>query len=87
MNKFIEAIDDMLEIITGEKPKRNEVMTMRDKGFSEERTQEWVDWANKPKRARTKKGTYRADNPNTKDFNEAYVGGKAPKKRKKNAKK
>ena len=37
----------------------------------------------KPKRARTNKGTYRADDPTTKDFNEAYVGGKAPKKRKK----
>ena len=33
----------------------------------------------KPKRARTKKGTYRADDPTTRDFNEAYVGGKAPK--------
>jgi len=34
----------------------------------------------KPKRARTKKGTYRADDKSTKDYNEAYVGGKAPKK-------
>ncbi len=33
----------------------------------------------KPKRARTKKGRYKADDPTTKDFNEAYVGGKAPK--------
>ena len=39
------------------------------------------------KRARTKKGTYRADDKATKDFNEAWVGGKAPKKRKKNVKK
>ena len=30
----------------------------------------------KPKRATTKKGTYRADDPKTKDYNEAYVGGK-----------
>ena len=36
----------------------------------------------KPKRARTKKGTYRADDPKTKDYNEAWVGGKSPKKRK-----
>ena len=48
----------------------------------------------KQKRARTKKGTYRADDPKTKDYNEAYVGGKAPKdllglnkRKKKNAKK
>tara|TARA_Y100000593_G_scaffold34806_1_gene68307 strand:- start:548 stop:769 length:222 start_codon:yes stop_codon:yes gene_type:complete len=40
----------------------------------------------KPKRARTKKGTYRADDKRTKEVNEAWVGGKAPKK-KKNGKK
>ena len=34
----------------------------------------------KPKRARTVKGRYKADDPKTKDYNEAYVGGKAPKK-------
>ena len=33
----------------------------------------------KPKRARGKKGRYLADDPKTKDYNEAYVGGKAPK--------
>ena len=33
----------------------------------------------KPKRARGKKGRYLADDPATKDYNEAYVGGKAPK--------
>ena len=33
----------------------------------------------KPKRARTKKGRYKADDPKTKDYNEAFVGGKAPK--------
>ena len=32
----------------------------------------------KPKRARGKKGRYLADDPKTKDYNEAYVGGKAP---------
>ena len=49
----------------------------------------------KPKRARTKKGTYKADDKSTKDVNEAWVGGKAPtrkellglKKKTKNAKK
>ena len=33
----------------------------------------------KPKRARTKKGRYKADDKSTLDVNEAYVGGKAPK--------
>ena len=32
----------------------------------------------KPKRARTKKGRYKSDDPSTPDVNEAYVGGKAP---------
>ena len=42
----------------------------------------------KPKRARGKKGKFLADDPTTKGVNEAWVGGKAPKrKRKKNDKK
>ena len=35
----------------------------------------------KPKRARTAKGKFKADNKKTKDVNEAWVGGKAPKKK------
>ena len=45
-----------------------------------------TDLMEKPKRARTK-GRYRADDKSTKDVNEAWVGGKAPKRRKKNVKK
>ena len=37
----------------------------------------------KPKRARGKKGKFLADDKSTKEFNEAWVDGKAPKKRKK----
>ena len=37
----------------------------------------------KPKRARTNKGTYKADDKSTKNVNEAWVGGKAPKKTRK----
>ena len=33
-----------------------------------------------PKRARTKKGTYKGDDKSTPDVNEAWEGGKAPKK-------
>ena len=51
------------------------------------RFQEFVKWfeelvfgvEEKPKRARGKKGRYLADDPKTKNYNEAYVGGKAPK--------
>ena len=32
------------------------------------------------KRARTKRGRYKADDKSTKDVNEAWVGGKSPKK-------
>ena len=35
-----------------------------------------------PKRARTKRGRYKGDDKSTKDINEAWVGGKAPKKKK-----
>ena len=34
----------------------------------------------KPKRARGKKGRYKADDKSTPNVNEAWVGGKAPKK-------
>ena len=63
MNKFLETIHDMIEIISGKRPEEP-----------------------KPKRARTK-GRYKADDKSTKDVNEAWVGGKAPKRRKKNVKK
>ncbi len=40
-----------------------------------------------PKRARTKKGRFIADDKSTPDVNEAWVGGKAPKKKVKATKK
>ena len=40
----------------------------------------------KPKRARTKGGKYKADDKTTKDINEAWVGGKSPKKKSKKKK-
>ena len=38
--------------------------------------------ASKPKRARTANGKLKADDPSTPDVNEAWEGGKAPKKKK-----
>ena len=35
----------------------------------------------KPKRARTVKGRYKGDDKSTPDVNEAWMGGKAPKKK------
>ena len=45
-----------------------------------------LSWANiigydDPKRARTKHGRYKGDDKSTKNVNEAWVGGKAPKKK------
>jgi hypothetical protein len=70
LERFNELVDDIWEMVFGT-VRRPEV---KFKGMMKE--------APKPKRARTKKGTYRADDLTTKDFNEAYVGGKAPKKKK-----
>ena len=75
MNKFLEVIHDMIEIITGERPetKRNGDIRSVDRGTADRRS--------KPKRARGKKGKFLADDKSTKDVNEAWVGGKAPKKK------
>ena len=71
MNKFIVAINDMVEIITGERPKKE---TERAKGFTKEETQLWLDSVKKPKRkrARKKDGTYRGDDKSTPNVNEAW---------------
>ena len=67
LDKFKEIVDYILEIILGSKPKQEE-----DIG-------EYIG-LKKPNRARTKSGRYRKDNRATKDVNEAWVGGKAPKR-------
>ena len=76
---FEEIVDEIYELVWGT-PRRPEVK------FKNMMTK------SKPKRARGKKGRYKADDPKTKNYNEAYVGGKAPKellglkKKKKNVK-
>ena len=50
------------------------------KGYTKEEVKAWKKYAKKPKRARGKKGKFLADDKSTKDVNEAWVGGKAPKK-------
>ena len=68
LEKFNELVDDIWEIVFGT-VRRPEV---KFKGMM---TKE------KPKRARTKKGRYRGDDLSTTFTNEAWVGGKAPKKK------
>ena len=67
---FQEIVDDIYELVFGT-VRRPEVK------FKNMMTKE------KPKRARTQKGRYRGDDKTTESYNEAWVGGKAPKKRKK----
>tara|TARA_B100000745_G_scaffold268724_1_gene194912 strand:- start:522 stop:698 length:177 start_codon:yes stop_codon:yes gene_type:complete len=40
-----------------------------------------LDKEYKPKRARTKRGRYKGDDKSTDSYNEAWVGGKAPKRK------
>ena len=70
LKRFSELVDEIWEMVFG-------IVRRPEVKFKNMMTKE------KPKRARTKKGTYKADDKSTKDVNEAWVGGKAPKKRKK----
>ena len=72
LNKFKEIVNHILEIIWGSKPEKE-----RDIGQYIGLTR------NKPKRARNKSGRYKKDDKSTPDVNEAWVGGKAPKKKRK----
>ncbi len=63
-----KLVDDVWELVFGKErrpEKKFEGMYMKQK----------------PKRARGKKGRYLADDPTTKGINEAWVGGKTPKKK------
>ena len=77
-----ELSDGILDMISPKDFRLTDDKPKRAKGYTEEHTQKWLDSVKKPKRARTKKGTYRADDKRTKEVNEAWEGGKAPKKRK-----
>ncbi len=70
LERFNELVDDVWEMVFGT-VRRPEV---KFKGMMT---------AVKPKRARGKKGKFKADIKETKDYNEAWVGGKSPNKRKK----
>ena len=70
LDKFKEIVDYVLEIILGSKPKKE-----KDIG-------QYIG-LKRPKRARNKSGRYKKDDKSTPDVNEAWVGGKAPKKTRK----
>ena len=69
LERFQELVDDIWEIVFGT-VRRPEV---KFKGMMNKE---------KPKRARGKKGRYKVDDKSTEFTNEAWVGGKAPKKKK-----
>ena len=68
LERFETIVDDVWEIIFG-------TVRRPEKKFEGMMTKE------KPKRARGKKGRYKADDKSTEYTNEAWVGGKAPKKK------
>ena len=78
MNKVEEVFKDILGIIWGEE-KEEKKPTVKMGKIPYEGMWE----GKKPKRARGAKGRYKGDDKSTKDVNEAWVRGKAPKKRKK----
>ena len=79
LERFNELVDDIWEMVFGtvRRPevKFKNMMTKKDIG-------QYVG-LDRPKRARGKKGKYLADDKSTAFTNEAWVGGKAPKKGKK----
>ena len=68
LERFETLVDDFWEIVFG-------TVRRPEKKFEGMMTKA------KPKRARGKKGKFLADDKMTKEFNEAWVGGKAPKKK------
>ena len=58
-DKFLEAIDDMVEILIGKRPNYTNRAIEKEMKLM--------------KRARNADGTYKGDDPATKDVNEAWV--------------
>ena len=87
LNKFSALVDDIWEMVFGT-IRRPEVkfkgMMTKEKSVLQQDTDfAWFKKLDKPKRARGKKGKFLADDKSTAYTNEAWVGGKAPKRGKK----
>ena len=82
LERFQEFVDWFHELVWGTPRNKTEEpeYTNVSKGYTKEEVKAWKKYAKKPKRARGKKGKFLADDKSTKDVNEAWVGGKAPKK-------
>ena len=77
LERFNQLVDDIWEMVFGT-VRRPEV---KFKGMMKKDIGQYIG-LDKPKRSRGKKGRYLADDPTTKYTNEAWVGGKAPKRKK-----
>ena len=95
LERFQQVVDELWELVFGtvRRPEvkfKGMMKKTTDKDWETVRSgedrrsvdRETTDRREKPKRARTKKGTYRADDKSTKEFNEAWVDGMAPVKKK-----
>tara|TARA_R110001583_G_scaffold112285_1_gene261582 strand:+ start:295 stop:540 length:246 start_codon:yes stop_codon:yes gene_type:complete len=78
LDKFKELVDDVWEIVFGTKRR----LQVKDRVDVTKSLYNDMATTREPERARTK-GRYKGDDLTTKGYNEAWVGGKAPKKRKK----
>ena len=78
---IIEGAYAVIDLATG-KPAPGS-SGFHQKNFAEERIRKLEEEARTepPKRARDAKGRMKGDDPDTPDVNEAYEGGKAPKKK------
>ena len=70
-------------MMTDKKPKRARGEDRRKTDRGNDRRFNKFGEPEKPKRARGDYGRYKADNKSTPDVNEAWVGGKAPKRKRK----
>tara|TARA_B100000287_G_C20340081_1_gene665440 strand:+ start:223 stop:510 length:288 start_codon:yes stop_codon:yes gene_type:complete len=84
---FRQWLGDVMDVIYG--PSHNWPFKALKKGWKEPKNHDFsypvTEYAmkKKPKRARDAKGRYKGDDKSTPSINEAWVGGKAPKKKSK----
>ena len=80
-----KLVDDVWELVFGteRRPKRKRGEDRRKTDRGNDRRFNKFGEPEEPKRARGKKGRYLADDKSTPNVNEAWVGGKAPKRGKK----
>ena len=75
LERFQQIVDELWELVFG--------TVRRPEVKFKDMMQKVKDPATKPKRARGLKGRYKGDDLSTAFTNEAWVGGKAPKKKRK----